>query len=115
MKSLVRTGALKLGLMLMLALVLAASVACWGERIVDLIIENQTEQVLIVTLDGGLVGEVLPGSRIIRKDLTMSLFEYLIEAKNTAGEIVFSQVFTFEDLQKVDARVYKFVISPSTE
>ena len=101
-----------LGSILLLVLVLVASIACWGSPLVDLIIENRTDQVLTVILDDGLVGKVRPGDKITRKNLDISFHEYVIEAKNAQGEIVFSQSYVFEDFQKIDGGVYKVVIPP---
>ena len=97
----------------MLTLILAASAGCIyrGSPLVDLIIENRTDQVLTVILDDGLVGKVRPGDKITRKNLDISFHEYVIEAKNAQGEIVFFRRYVFEDFQKIDGGVYKVVIS----
>ncbi len=100
--------------MLMLTLILTAS-ACGIYHdfpLRDLVIENQTNQVLTIILDDVLVGEVRPGDKITANDFPIGFSEYVIEAKDAQGEIVFSRSYVFEDFQKVDDGVYKVVIPP---
>ncbi len=108
-----RIATLLLSLMLMLTVTLGASFGCIyrGSPLVNLTIENQTEQTLAVILNGGLVGEVRPGNVVLRNNLDIGMSRYEIEAKNAQGEIVFSRSYVFEDFQKVDDGVYKVVIS----
>ena len=106
-----------LGLILVLTVILVASVACWGSPLMDLIIENQTAQVLTVYVDDYEVGDVGPGGQIIWADAPGNMSRYIIEAKNTQGEAVFSETFTFETrdkyhLQQIKDGVYKAVIPP---
>ena len=83
-----------------------------GGRTMDLIIENQTDQVLNIIVNEYPVGEVKSGSKITRHDTSMYFNQYIIEAKNTHSQIVFSKAFTFEELIKIDNRVYKVIILP---
>ena len=108
----IRIVALLLCLMLMFTLLLSAYIGCIyrGSPIVDLIIENQTDQVITIVLDGGLVGKVR-ASDMITKQIDIGMSEYVIEAKNTQGKIVFSRSYDFEDFQEVDEDVYKVVIT----
>ena len=112
-----RRVVLWLGLIMMLTLILVASVACWGSPLMDLIIENQTTQVLTVYVDDHEVGDVGLGGQITWADAPGNMSRYIIEAKNTKGETVFSETFTFETkdkyhLQQIKDGVYKAVIPP---
>jgi hypothetical protein len=104
-----------------LALLLIAAMGCkstYADPAYDLIIENQTNQVLtIYTFDTSLVGQVEPGKTIMT--YFASYFSNIpIKAENTQREIVFSETYTMQDskyhLQKVDKSVYKAVIPPLT-
>ncbi len=108
-----RLVALLLCLMLMLTLILTASTGCIyrGRPLRNLMIENQTDQVLTIILDEEVVGEVRPGGSIIKNNFDISFSEYEIEAKNAQGETVFSRRYVFEDFQKIDGGVYKVIIS----
>ena len=95
-----------------------------GSPLIDIIIENQTDQVLTIYYAGGgsPLGDIAPGEQVtIKRD--MNLGEYPITAKNAQGEIVFSETYTFmlDDkyhLQETDevhegvVKVYKAVIPP---
>ncbi len=94
------------------------------EPAVDIVIENQTDQVLTIYVDsrGNPTGIVEPGKSVTTGAGSNS-GRYLITAKNAQGEIVFSETYTFmpEDkyhLQKTDevhkgvVAVYKAVIPP---
>jgi hypothetical protein len=106
-----------LGLM-MLTSMLLVPIGCinQGSPLMTLVIENQTEQELIIFMHNENIGEVKSGARItLTTDLNMG--EYPVEAKNAQGKIVFSETFTFmpDDkyhLQKIEDRVYKAVIPP---
>lgn len=85
-----------------------------GEPLVDIVIENQTDQVLTIYYAGGgtPLGDIAPGEQItIRRDWNIA--QYPITAKNAQGEVVFSQVYSFTtNLQRIDGRIYKAVIPP---
>jgi hypothetical protein len=105
-----------LGLLLMLMVISASSVACWGSPLFDLMIENQTGQTLTVFIDGLRIGEVGPGGQITRKNTPWDIGEYLIEAKNAQGEVIFDETLTRSDMQRIDnKRIYKATIPPLTK
>lgn len=108
-----RRAVLRLGLIPMLAVIIVTA-ACWGRHLADLSIENQTNQVLTIILDEMIVGRVQPGA-VINNDFDIGFSEYLIEAKNAQGEIVFSQSYVFKDFQKIGDGTYKVVIPPLTK
>ena len=88
-----------------------------GSPLMTIIVENQTTQNLKLAVDDFPVGEVQPGAQISRNDVDMDMGEYLIEAKNSQGEVIFSETYNFNPdekyhLQKVDSRTYKAVIPP---
>lgn len=98
-----------LGLVLMLVSILAASVACWGEPIVPLQIENRSEIVLTIYVQGVKFGEVEPNNSIKVKYLGV-MGHYLIEAKNSKGELIYTREFDYHELRDAD---WKVVIPPS--
>ena len=103
---------IRLGLMLIIIAILVSSIACWGSPLFDLIIENQTTQVLTVDVNYQRVGEVGPGEQITEEDIPWH-GEHIVEAKNSQGEVVFSRVFTLETMQEIKrGKVYKVVIPP---
>ena len=112
---------LTIGLILILISVLSTHSGCiYGEPFVEIIIENQTDQVLTIyyalednfTGLGAPLGDISPGEQItIRRDINIG--EYPVTAKNMRGEVVFSQVYSFTtNLQWVDGWTYKAVIPP---
>jgi len=96
-----------LSLVLMLGAILTASVACI-EYTCDLVIENQTEDVLTIYRNDYLIGDVEPGEQIT-KEVPRDIGDHLIVAKNAQGEIVYSKKYTPRDLEEAD---YKVVIPP---
>ncbi len=88
-----------------------------GSRLFDMVIENQTDRVLTIYYDKTYeVGVIEAGGSITQK-VSMNRGSYPITAKNTQGEVVFSETFTFipDDkyhLQKIEEQVYKAVIPP---
>lgn len=114
MKSDKRIKTVLLSLILILIGLLAVSSGCVGSPIFDLVIENQTDQVLTIYMysDTHPVGKVEPGKTIITQ-IEGNRGEYPIKAKNVAGEVVFSETYSFKtNLQRIDGRVYKAVIPP---
>jgi hypothetical protein len=75
------------------------------------LLQNQTDQVLNVYQSGYLIGKVEPGKIIIAGWDTHSAY-IEIEAKNLAGEIVFSDTYSSGNLKKIE--VYQGVIPPLT-
>lgn len=103
----------RIGFLLILLSILAVSNACWGQPLFDLIINNNTNQTLQVSVNGYKLGNVKPGEQITRENTPRDIGEYRIEARNTQGKIVFSQTFTWENLQEIErGKVYKAVIPP---
>ena len=82
----------------------------------DLLIENQTEQLLTIYVHGEKISDVQPRAQInIMSDMNVGVYE--IEARNSQGEIVFSEIYTYNPndkyhLQKIGDGVYKAVILP---
>lgn len=102
-----------LGLLLMIVVVLATFVACYcGSPTFTIIVENQTKYDLTIFVNGHEVGNVSPGEQLSDNDLLYDTTNYHVEAKNTQGEVMFSETLTRQKMQKIDSRVYKVVIPP---
>ena len=95
------------------SMLIAPSGCICGRTITDIIIENQTDQVLTIYYkDTARIGDVGPGQKITIS-VDGSFGEYILTAKNAQGEVVFSQVYSFTtNLEKIDGRTYKGVIPP---
>jgi len=102
---------LRLVLVLMLVSILAAFVSCWGELSVPLQIENRTDMVLTIYVQGVNDGQVEPNENIKIKSVPGTLSYYLIEAKNSKEETVYSRNFSITELNDAD---WKVVILPSS-
>ena len=100
-------GLLSLGIVFLSSVVLLVGGAC-SEPAVPLQIENRTDTVLTIYVQGVYDGEVEPNSSIKVKYLGATGY-YLIEAKNSEGEIVYSRQFSFTELNDAD---WKVVIPP---
>jgi hypothetical protein len=107
----------------MLLVILVASVACWGSPSFKLIVENQTEYTLTIYVNDYKMGNVSPGTQISDSPFGIDTGAFHIKAKNTKGEIVFSETYTFKSKDKyrlieIDekhkgvTKVYKAVIPP---
>lgn len=113
-----RKGFAWLGLVIMLLAILTTTVGClyplpFSDPLFDMVLENQTDQTLTIYAGGiAPVGNVSPGQQIILKDRDSNRSEFPIIAKNAEGEVVFSYIYTYKDLQKIDERTYKAVIPP---
>ena len=105
----------------LLSLLIILTGCTCAEPLVDIVIENQTDQVLTIYYAGGgaPLGDIAPGEQItIKRD--MNIGEYPITAKNRQGKVVFSQVYSFTtNLERIDGkgaspygRIYKGVIPP---
>ena len=55
-------------------------------------IENQSNMSLIIYVQSHEAGTVNPNSTIKMKNVPMTLSHYLIEAKNSQGEIIFPEI-----------------------
>jgi hypothetical protein len=104
-----------LDLLLMLVVILTTFVACWGSPTFKLIVENQTKYDLTIYVNNYEIGTVGPGEEI--SDLwDMNVGKFRIEAKNAEGDTVFSKIFTFEQMQRIEnKRIWKVVIPSSFE
>ena len=90
------------------------SSGCVGSPIFDLMIENQTDQILTIYMysDTHPIGKAEPG-KTVTTQIEGNRGAYPIKAKNAQGEVVFSETYSFKtNLQRVDTRVYKAVIPP---
>jgi hypothetical protein len=74
--------------------------------------ENRTDQVLTIYVDGKLIDDVKPGAIIERETFSTPHPDYLIEARNDKGKVVYSKVFTGSEIIKAKHRI---VISPPSE
>ena len=77
----------------------------------DVILENQTDQVLSVYQSGYLLGQVESGKTIKAGWDTHSAF-IEIEARSLTGELVFSQNYGSGNIRKIDERTYWGIIPP---
>ena len=103
------------GLVLIIITILMISIACWGypKPSMQLIIENQTKQELTIYYGEVKLGNVGSLETITGKNIDRLIGEYLIEAKNAQGVIVFSQIFTWETMQEMEGgEIYKIIIPP---
>lgn len=87
-----------------------------GSPIVEVIIENQTNQILSIYIDDDKIGDVQPGEQIMQSG-SGDEGEWHIKAKNSQGKTVFSETFTYDPddeyhLKKIESGVYKAVIPP---
>ena len=79
----------------------------------QLTIENQTDQVLNISLYYIEANEVKPGAQVI---VIIPMHPpYIIRAKNTQGETVFEKSYTNEELQKIRDYEFKIIIQPISE
>jgi len=109
-----RKSLLWLSSIIMLIVMLLTTVGCTcGSRLFDMVIENQTNQILTIYSGEWRVGDVEPDKQIVIEDLVIDFGKYPITAKNTEGEIVFSEIYSFTtNLERLDSRTYKAVIPP---
>ncbi|MFC1909051.1 hypothetical protein ACFLXD_04255 [Chloroflexota bacterium] len=108
-----RTGIIWLCLMALVSIVIFSGCAC-PEPLVNIVIENQSEKTLTIYYGGGgsSLGEIAHGEQItIRRDANLG--SYPITAKNTQGEVVFSETYSFKtNLEKINGRTFKGIIPP---
>jgi len=111
----IRGAISNIGLILVIILITLFPLSCCcfykGEHSLELIIENQTDQTLYITVNDYEVGEVSSNATITRSD-TPDMGEFIIEGKNTQGEVVFSKIYTYKNLVRIKNWVYKAVIPP---
>jgi hypothetical protein len=68
---------------------------CWGSPLIDIVIENQADQVLVVSAGGSRDQKVAPGQQLVTGSFSMDTGKYKIVAKNPEGRVVFSETYTF--------------------
>ena len=107
MKSRRNINILLLPMVFLIAILLLLGQAC-GEPAVPLQIENRADIVLTIYVQGVKVGEVEPNNSIKVKNLGATGY-YLIEAKNSKGEVIYTREFDFNELNDAD---WKVVILP---
>jgi hypothetical protein len=109
----IRSAISHLSLILVITITTFISLSCFykGDHSLDLIIENQTNQTLYITVNDYKAGELSPNATIARNG-TPDVGEFIIEAKNKQGEVVFLKTYTFENLIRIKSWVYKAVIPP---
>jgi len=93
-------------LLLFVVSVLLANVAC--ENAFALTIENKTDQTFIIYMEEGRVGDVALGGQILIRHIWHASNPYLLEAKNSLGETIYSRTFDFTELKKAK---YKVIIT----
>ncbi|MFH1382464.1 MAG: hypothetical protein ABIH70_06165 [Chloroflexota bacterium] len=91
--------------MLVLLATLFFMEAC--ESLAPIVIQNQTEQTLTITINDRRIGEVLPSSEIKNKLVTITA-SFKIEGENSAGEVIYSKKFQLEEMINMH---YKVIIS----
>lgn len=93
-------------LMSLILLLVGMSFSVSGcEPYTSVIIENQTKETLSVTINDLSVGDVAPGARTRNDKIKLSAGRYWIQAREKDGNIVFSQVFTFEEMEKIGWKI----------
>ncbi len=99
--------------LILLILILATATGC--ERVAPFQIKNDTTQTLSVFIDdvpegaltgnATLTGKVKPGEVIKPKYFLRESPSFLIEAKDSAGNVVYSRVFTKQELEDMNWEV----------
>jgi hypothetical protein len=85
-------------------LLLLVGCPLWGSPIFDFNIENKTQQVLYISVNSGSGDEVEPGEKITKK-FPKDTGKFKIVAKNSKGEIVYSNEFTLGELDDLQNNV----------
>ena len=98
---------LLLALAFLVILLLLVGQAC--DPAVPLQIENRTDMVLTIFVEGVNDGQVEPNKSIKIKDVGAISSYLLIEARNSEGEVIFSKKFSIPELNDAD---WKVVIPP---
>ena len=106
-----------LSMILTLTTLLASTFSCNElgnkEQFFELIIENQTAQVLTIYLDDLTLGKVEPSAQVIQKNIPSQVNHFLIIAKNEQGEAIFSKTLSRQQMQYIKGTdTFKVVIPP---
>jgi hypothetical protein len=81
-----------------IGVLVTTNIACEGKLPVQII--NQTDQNLTVFINNQKIGDVKPNEKIKNKVLSATFREYVLEAKNFQGEVIFSKTYTFDQLSR---------------
>ena len=81
------------------------------EYIAPIKVQNNTEETLSIFIDGVRIGDVAPGEEIKNKTIWIEA-RWVIEAKNSHGQIIHKEEITYENMKKID---WKVIISPQTQ
>ncbi len=77
---------------------MGTSLAC--EPDIPIRVINQTDQTLAIFINGHSIGDVRPSAEIKNTTVSAVLKEYLIKARNTQGNTIYSRSFTFDQLSR---------------
>jgi hypothetical protein len=100
-------------LILMLGLLILPA-ACWGGATFKLVVENQSQYVLTIYVNDYKMGNVNPGKQI-EDSFSVDTGKFKIEAKNLRVETVFSKIFTFDQMERIDNKKIWKVVIPSLQ
>jgi hypothetical protein len=103
MKRILKISTLLSALILM-GIMLILVGAC-GERNLPLKVDNRTDMTLTIFVQEHEVGTVKPNSIVSIKGIPGTLTYYLIEAKNSKGELVYSKMFSVSELHDANWNV----------
>ena len=96
-------------LFLTLVFLIGALLLVGCDPAIPLKIENRTDMALTIYTEGVYDGQVEPNNSIKIKNLAGTKSYYLIEAKNSEGEVVYSRKLSITELHDAD---WKVVITP---
>jgi hypothetical protein len=89
---------------------------CWGDPGTFLKIDNQTDQTLVIFIDNLHDADVqpeelkeFPTTNILPENIYPDDKKFLIEAKTKQGEVIYSENFTWQELDDMD---WTIVIPP---
>jgi hypothetical protein len=79
----------------------------WGSPVFDMVVDNQTTQVLSIHIDDGYKEtndssgvKVKPGEKITER-WPMDMQKFNIVAKNSSGDIIYSKVYSIGELEEL--------------
>ena len=96
--------------MLFIALTLLMSMSC--ERILPVQLENRTDMVLTIYVQGKEYGEVEAHKSMAIRSVSITASHVLIKAKNRDGDVIFSKKFGIDELYESD---WKIIVLPPSE
>jgi hypothetical protein len=88
-----------------------------GTTVINLIVGNDTDMVLTVTVDNEELGDINPGETATKRDIPLDMNQlgdsrYSIIAQDAQGQEIFVDTLFLSELQVIDFRNYKLVIEP---